>query len=98
MEFNVNNIGKMIGTGEVSKTQSVKGNETINSVFVNGDRNKYVPNTPFSGEEQHILGIFACPIDLIALSISFCTVLAKADITILSSAMSASFLQASKSI
>ena len=58
MEFNVNNIGKMIGTGEVSKTQSVKGNETINSVFVNGDRNKYVPNTPFSGEEQHILGIF----------------------------------------
>ena len=59
MEFNVNNIGKMIGTGEVSKTQSVTGNETINSVFVNGDRNKYVPNTPFSGEEQHILGIFA---------------------------------------
>ena len=59
MGFNVNNIGKMFSAGEVSTTQSVKGNETINSVFVKCDRNKYVPNTPFSGEEQHILGIFA---------------------------------------
>lgn len=59
MEFNVNNIGKMVGTGEVAKTQNVKTSESINSVFTNGARNKFVPNTPFTGEEQHILGIFA---------------------------------------
>ncbi len=59
MEFNVNNIGKMFGAGEVSATQNVKGPETINSVFVGGQNNKFVPNTPFTGEEQHILGIFA---------------------------------------
>ncbi len=59
MEFNVNNIGKMVGTGEVAKTANVKGSESINSVFSGSARNKFVPNTHFSGEEQHILGIFA---------------------------------------
>ncbi len=59
MEFNVNNIGKMVGTSEVSKTQAARANEAINSVFVNGGEKKYVTNTPFTGEEQHILGIFA---------------------------------------
>ena len=59
MEFNVNNIGKMVGAGEVSKIANVAGSEKLNSVFTGGARNKFVPNTPFSAEEQHILGIFA---------------------------------------
>lgn len=63
MEFNINNIGKLVGTSEVSKTQNVSGNEKINSVFTGGARNKFIPNTPFTGEEQHILGIFAAAQD-----------------------------------
>lgn len=59
MEFNVNNIGKLVGTGEVSKTSSIKANDSINSVFTQGNKNRFVSNTPFSGEEQHVLGIFA---------------------------------------
>ena len=59
MEFNVNNIGKIFGTGEVAKIQNLKDFESINSVFVNGKKNKFIPNTPFTGEEQHILGILA---------------------------------------
>lgn len=59
MEFNVNNIGKLVGTGEVSKTSNIKANDSINSVFTQGNKNRFVQNTPFSGEEQHILGIFA---------------------------------------
>lgn len=59
MEFNVNNIGKIVGTGEISKTQNLAGPEKMNSVFTSGAHNKFVPNTPFNAEEQHILGIMA---------------------------------------
>lgn len=59
MGFNVNIIGKMFGTGEVSAAKNIKGQESINSVFTGGGRNKFVPNTSFTAEEQHILGIFA---------------------------------------
>lgn len=59
MEFNVNNIGKLVGAGEIAKTQNVAEPDKLNSVFAGGVRNKVVQNTPFDASEQHILGIFA---------------------------------------
>ncbi len=59
MEFNVNNIGKLAGAGEITKTQNVAASEKLNSVFTGGVGNRVVQNTPFNSEEQHILGIFA---------------------------------------
>ena len=59
MEFNVNNIGKLVGTNEVSKTSKVADTEKLNSVFGGPAKNKFVRDTLFNAEEQHILGIFA---------------------------------------
>lgn len=59
MEFNVNNIGKLVGTGEVVKTSGIKANDSINSIFTQGNKDRFIANAPFSGEEQHILGLFA---------------------------------------
>ncbi len=57
MDFNVNNIGKVFGTGEITKAQNVSGNEKVNSIFTGGSQNKYIPNTKFTAEEQHVLGL-----------------------------------------
>lgn len=54
--MNVNGTNNVFGVNNVNGAQNVNKNEFINTVFgPNGG--KYVPNTPFNGEEQHILGI-----------------------------------------
>ncbi len=59
MNFGINNIGKILSTKEVQKTANIAGAESINSVFTGSSSNKYVPNTKFTGEEQHVLGLMA---------------------------------------
>ena len=58
MEFNVNNIGRTQGVGDVQVTSHVAGTEKLNSVFTS-KHGAYVSGTPFNGEEQHVLGLFA---------------------------------------
>lgn len=57
MGMNVNGPNNVFGTGQVNKAEAVTKSEFINTVF--GDNNKFVPNTKFNSEEQHILGLFA---------------------------------------
>lgn len=56
--MNVNGPNNVFGVNQVSGVSAAAKSEFVNTVFgPNGG--KYVPNTPFSAEEQHILGIFA---------------------------------------
>jgi len=57
MGFEVNRPNNVFGVNQVSNTSQVKGADFLNTVF--GKKNGNYIQTPFSGEEQHILGIFA---------------------------------------
>lgn len=54
----INNIGKIFDTKEISGVSAAKNTGKINSVF-GGGGDKFRPNTIFNGEEQHVLGILA---------------------------------------
>lgn len=57
MGMNVNGPNNVFGAGHVNKTESVANSEFMNTVW--GVSNKFVPNTKFNAEEQHVLGLFA---------------------------------------
>lgn len=58
MGFEVNGPNNIRGVNVVSGTNRINGMEFLNTIFGNKNGN-FLPNTPFNGEEQHILGIFA---------------------------------------
>ena len=55
---NVNGPNHIFGVNQVSGAKEAGKTDFLNTVFGN-HHPKYVENTPFSGEEQHILGLFA---------------------------------------
>ena len=56
--MNVNGPNNIFGAGQIKRAGAVQQDEFLNTVF-NSNGGKFVPNTPFKGEEQHVLGIFA---------------------------------------
>ena len=58
MGFNVNGPNNVGGANFVNGLNNIKSGSFLNTVFGNKNGN-FVPNTPFNGEEQHILGVFA---------------------------------------